>query len=365
MLRRLLILVLLFISSYCAAEEVDDLYSALVPITDQGSSAREQGVLDALQNVLIKLTGNSETFQSTRLAPFISDANGYVDALSFEDLPLSLSATETQPDSKNFGLRVKFSRSAIDLLIRQAQLPVLPSNRPTFLVWIVRDDPIVGRGFIREDLVLDRSANFMDADFLARFDRAMQSRGIPYILPTFDLEDQLALPVEHAWNLKADALVSASLRYQVDGWIALRFYRTSTGEVRGSWLYQAGGRRQLNDFRSEGDERFLATTVDNLLDRLTRSYSYIPRSDTNELLLEIYNVDSYNSYQSVLKQLKKLEVIDSVDLFSVRGNQIILSVGAEGGQELLSNALVRSGRFRDRNIDIAIENQQLTFDWIK
>jgi len=365
MLRRLLVLVLFFISPYCAAEEVNDLYSALVPITDQGSSAREQGVLDALQNVLIKLTGNSQTFQSARLAPFISDANGYVDALSFEDLPLSLSPKDNPLDSLSFGLRVKFSRSAIDLLIRQAQLPVLPSNRPTFLVWIVRDDPVVGRGFIGEDLVSENATNSVDAAFLARFDRAMQSRGIPYILPTFDLEDQLALPVEQAWNLVADDLVSASQRYQVDGWIALRFYRTSTGEVRGSWLYQAGGRRQLNDFRSEGDDMFLATTVDNIVDRLTRSFSYIPRADTNELLLEIYNIDSYSTYQSVLKQLKKLEVIDSVDLFSARGNQITMSVGAEGGLELLSNALVRSGRFSDRNVGIETENQQLTFDWIK
>jgi len=365
MLRRLLVLVLFFISPYCAAEEVNDLYSALVPITDQGSSAREQGVLDALQNVLIKLTGNSQTFQSARLAPFISDANGYVDALSFEDLPLSLSPKDNPLDSLSFGLRVKFSRSAIDLLIRQAQLPVLPSNRPTFLVWIVRDDPVVGRGFIGEDLVSENATNSVDAAFLERFDRAMQSRGIPYILPTFDLEDQLALPVEQAWNLVADDLVSASQRYQVDGWIALRFYRTSTGEVRGSWLYQAGGRRRLNDFRSEGDDMFLATTVDNIVDRLTRSFSYIPRADTNELLLEIYNIDSYSTYQSVLKQLKKLEVIDSVDLFSARGNQITMSVGAEGGLELLSNALVRSGRFSDRNVGIETENQQLTFDWIK
>ncbi len=365
MLRRLLVLVLFFISPYCAAEEVNDLYSALVPITDQGSSAREQGVLDALQNVLIKLTGNSQTFQSARLAPFISDANGYVDALSFEDLPLSLSPKDNPLDSLSFGLRVKFSRSAIDLLIRQAQLPVLPSNRPTFLVWIVRDDPVVGRGFIGEDLVSENATNSVDAAFLARFDRAMQSRGIPYILPTFDLEDQLALPVEQAWNLVADDLVSASQRYQVDGWIALRFYRTSTGEVRGSWLYQAGGRRRLNDFRSEGDDMFLATTVDNIVDRLTRSFSYIPRADTNELLLEIYNIDSYSTYQSVLKQLKKLEVIDSVDLFSARGNQITMSVGAEGGLELLSNALLRSGRFSDRNVGIETENQQLTFDWIK
>ena len=365
MLRRLLVLVLFFISPYCAAEEVNDLYSALVPITDQGSSAREQGVLDALQNVLIKLTGNSQTFQSARLAPFISDANGYVDALSFEDLPLSLSPKDNPLDSLSFGLRVKFSRSAIDLLIRQAQLPVLPSNRPTFLVWIVRDDPVVGRGFIGEDLVSENATNSVDAAFLARFDRAMQSRGIPYILPTFDLEDQLALPVEQAWNLVADDLVSASQRYQVDGWIALRFYRTSTGEVRGSWLYQAGGRRRLNDFRSEGDDMFLATTVDNIVDRLTRSFSYIPRADTNELLLEIYNIDSYSTYQSVLKQLKKLEVVDSVDLFSARGNKITMLVGAEGGPELLSNALVRSGRFGDRNVGIEMENQQLTFDWIR
>ncbi|HIK81126.1 MAG TPA: DUF2066 domain-containing protein, partial [Porticoccaceae bacterium] len=201
MLRRLLILVLFFVSPYCAAEEVNDLYSAMVPIADQGSSARERGVVEALQNVLIKLTGNSKTFQSTRLAPYLSDANGYVDALSFEDLPLSVSAKDSQSDSPSFGLRVKFSRSAIDLLIRQAQLPILPSNRPKFLVWIIRDDPTVGRGFIGEEVAVNSAIDSGDTDFLTRFDRAMRSRGIPYILPTFDLEDQLALSIEQAWNL--------------------------------------------------------------------------------------------------------------------------------------------------------------------
>lgn len=360
MLPRLL-LVLSLICHFSIAEEVDGLYVSLVPVADQSAISKDRGVEEALNNVLIKLTGNSEIINSVRLIPFLDSANDYIDALSFQDLPSNF---EESLDGRNTGLEVSFSRPAIDQLIRRAQLPVLPSNRPKLLVWIVKDDVTTGREFLSQDFLSSDFSNSIGQKVLTDFSSAMESRGIPYMLPTFDLEDQLALSIDQAWNLSADNIELASERYRADGWIALRFYRTSAGEIRGAWLYQAGGRLELGDFNTQDNEPFIAREVDSLLDSLTRSFSYIPQTNTNALLVEIGNIESFSNYKSVIEQFEKLELVESFDLFSISGNRIRFSVAAEGGAELLHKALVRSGQFRHTGGVAPIDAKYLVFDWV-
>ena len=294
-------------SLHSLAEEVAGLYSGLVPVADQTAKALELCVRQALAQVLIKLTGNSEIMLTPSMQSFFADPNAYVAAVGFCNIPSADKSTNQT------GLEVSFARQAIDQLIRQAQLPVLPSNRPKMLVWIVRDDVQMGRGFIGDYSIGDDADTEIPADaeaLLQAFDEAMKRRGMPYQLPNFDLQDQLSLSVNEAWSLRADLIDPASQRYQADGWIALRFYTTSTGEVRGAWLYQSAGSRQLNDFRAEAGEEFMASAVDSLIDSLTRAYTYVQQLNTNELLVQITGVDSFAKYLAVLAQFKKLEVVD-------------------------------------------------------
>ena len=234
MLRKVLVILLFMSSPFSNAEEVENLYVSLVPVADQSAESKERGISDALKNVLVKLTGNGDVLQLSRLATIFDNASAYIDALSFQDLPITNNLTSQDSAAQKVGLRVSFSRSAIDELIRNNQLPVLPSNRPKLLVWIVLDDVTTGREFLGQDASSLDADNNLGAEVLAELSNIMTERGIPYMLPTFDLEDQLALPIDSAWNLRADEIQSASQRYSADGWVALRFYRTSIGEVRGA-----------------------------------------------------------------------------------------------------------------------------------
>jgi len=360
-LKRILVLILACFSLHSLAEEVTGLYSGLVPVSDQTAKSRELGVRQALAQVLIKLTGNSEIMLTPSMQSFFTDPNAFVAAIGYRNLP------GVDKSSDQTGLEVSFARQAIDQLIRQAQLPVLPSNRPKMLVWIIRDDAQMGRGFIGDYGVGDSADSEVSADaeaVLQAFDQAMKRRGMPYQIPNFDLQDQLSLSVNEAWSLRADLIDPASRRYDTDGWIALRFYTTSTGEVRGAWLYQSAGRRQLNDFRAEAGEEFMASAVDSLVDNLTRAYTYMPQLNTNELLVQISGVDSFRKYQAVLAQFKKLEVVDSLDIFAVKGDQLTLAVDVEGGAELLHSALLRSGRLQDQGTADASLSGKLEYSWI-
>ena len=351
-------MILACFSLHSLAEEVAGLYSGLVPVADQTTESRELGVRDALAQVLIKLTGNSKIMLVPSIQPFLTDPNAFVAAVGFRNI----SDTDSKSKKSQPGLQVSFARQAIDQLIRQAQLPVLPSNRPTILAWIIRDDATAGRSFIGEYNSAEVSAG--GEAVLASFDRAMKARGMPYQLPNFDLQDQLSLSVNEAWSLRSDLIEPASQRYEADAWLALRFYTTSSGQVRGAWLYQSAGRRQLNDFRAEAGEEFMASAIDGLVDSLAKTYTYIPQLNTNVVLVQINGVESFKQYQAVLAQFKKLEVVDSLDIFAVQGDQLTLAVDVEGGAELLHSALVRSGRLESRvGSDTALTGR-LEYRWI-
>jgi hypothetical protein len=353
-LKRIFALILACFSLNSLAEEVSGLYSGLVPVIDQSAESQQLGVREALNQVLVKLTGNSRIMQSPNIQPFLTDQNAFVAGVGFRSLPQV--DTSFEPE---IGLEVSFSRQGIDQLIRQAQLPVLPSNRPKLLVWIVRDDAIEGRGFIDEYTASQASPSALEL-----FDQAMSARGMPYRLPAFDLEDQLSLSVNEAWSLRADLIEAASERYKTDGWIALRFYTTSSGGVRGAWLYKASGRRQLNDFRASYGEPFMAAAVDGLVDSLAESFTYVPQINTNELIVNIDGVTTFKDYQAVLAQFKKLELVDSLDVHGVEGEQLTLAVDVEGGAELLHSALVRSGKLQSQIEQEALYTGQLQFTWI-
>lgn len=361
MLRAIFLSLILSFVQLCFAEEVDNLYISLVPVADQTATSKRQGSIDAFKNVLIKLTGNSEIVTLAPIKALLENSTSFIDALSYEELPANLSLPELSSSSE-IGLRVSFSRSAIDEMIREIKLPVLPSNRPKLIIWIVKDDVESGREFLGESSV-KANENSIGARVLNDLKSIMMDRGIPFMLPTYDLEDQLALSIEAAWNLDAKKISVASRKYDADGWIAIRFYKSSAGEVRGAWLFKAGDVQETRDFNTKSNDSFLVSIMDSMIDNLVTPFSYIPQQESNMLFVEIRGISSIVDYQRVSKQLLKLELVNSIDLFSVRGDEIQLSVASEGDAGLLHRALIRSGQFRARNT-IEVKEKSLSFNWV-
>ena len=139
-MKRIFALILACFSLHSFAEEVSGLYTGLVPVVDQSAESRDLALTQALTQVLVKLTGNSKITQSTKLQPFLTNPNAFVSGIGFRTIP-------SVTDEGQTGMEVSFDRQALDQVIRQAQLPVLPSNRPKLLVWIIRDDAVFGRDF--------------------------------------------------------------------------------------------------------------------------------------------------------------------------------------------------------------------------
>ena len=347
---------ILFFALFCAsvmAEPVSGLYNGRVLVADQTEQSRSKGVNQALEQVLIKLTGNSKIMQLPGIQKAVSNTDNFIASVGYTKLPAG--SSEELADQPGFSLQVSFSTQAIDQLIRWAQLPILPAGRPKLLFWIVRDDAETGRQFITEQQF---------PDFIQSFQQIMQDRALPYQLPALDLEDQLSLSVNEAWSMREETIEVASQRYGADGWVLLRFFTTTSGQVRGSWTYKLGDQRGFDDVRGENPEVFVGQAVNELVDSISSKLTYVPQVDTSKLVVQINQVDSFADYQAVVAQLQGLKLVRSSHVSAVEADRLFVTVDIDGGVDLLISALQRGGRLINQTSEMARFSGNLEFDWM-
>jgi hypothetical protein len=358
-LKRWLIGTFMCFSLAASASQATDLYRVLVPVDDQTTESREIGIKIAFSEMLVKLSGNSQILQSPQLKPFLSDPKAYLDSVGFNQL------SNTEAD-KNIatGLDVKFDRPSVDKLLKQAQLPIIPAIRPTFLVWLMVDDIVDGRRVLDESSAEKIGAEDHFFDLLEAFNDSMQTRAIPYFLPSYDLEDQLSLSAKDAWAMNIEALNNASKRYEADGWFALRIFKASDGQIRGAWAYQEAGNRQMDDFYGDSMVDLIGDSVDQVLDALLQTHTYIPQLETDKLLVQIDGVLSYKNYQAALARLEQLELVEALQLYSVSEGELVVAIEINAGVELFHSDLIRTGLVKPY---LSSDNRsigRLTYRWV-
>ena len=359
MLKRWLPSILLCFSLFSSADQTTNLYRVLVPVGDQSAKSRDSGIDQAFSSMLIKLSGDSQIMQSPLLQPFLTDPKAFLDSVGFSQVD-----TASLDSQNTMALDVKFDRTFVDKLLKQAQVSIVSTPRPNFLVWLMVDDLDHGRRVIHESLAQQADPEEPLSEVLNAFDQAMQGRAASYFFPSYDLEDQLSVSANEAWALSIDKLNKASQRYAVDGWFAIRVFKASDGQVRGAWAYQEIGKRKMDDFQGESLVGLMANSVDAVLDTLLKSYTYIPQLETNRLLAQIEGVDNFSTYQSAETQLEKLEMIESLQLYSVNKDELVVAIETNVRADLLHAELLRSGFLEANKSSDNRSIGRLTYRWV-
>ena len=198
-----LLLVLLLIE-HAFAVQVDDLYSATVPVADFGDAERDRALRRGLGQVLIKKTGDSAIVDYPAVAPLLAGAASYVVEFGYTELPAG-------KDEKGApAVTARYARAEIDRFLRRNQLPIWPASRPRLLVWLVHETGDGDRTFADHET---------GADVYELLERHFERRAAPYRLPLLDLEDSLLLSPDQAWRFETEAITAAAGRYRSDAWL--------------------------------------------------------------------------------------------------------------------------------------------------
>lgn len=288
---------------------------------------RQQGFSAGLRDVLVKLSGRRDTLENPAITRALSSAQSYVETFAYNTLlPADPLAQPGQP--AQIELQVTFFQAGIQQLLNDAGIAIWPPNRPETLLWIAVQDELGERY---------RASGEPEAggDLIAAVRAAAVKRGVPVLFPLLDFSDLSSLSIEELWNFDINALRIASSRYRSESILALRVFRSLSGDVSAKAVYIFRDQVREFDVLESPLDPFIEGSIDLVATNLA-SYYAIRLSSANDgaaeqVLLTVDGVGNAGAYAGLMQYLNGLAVVSGVQVLSAKGASIELQLST-GGQ---------------------------------
>lgn len=328
----LLCLLLLAVAGGAAAANVDGLFSAEVPVAGRQTEQRNQAISAAYAVVLGKVSGYPQIAERPELAEELAQAARYVQQFRYRSDP-DRPATETGEPAQL--LQVQFDANAVTRVLRGHRLPIWGNTRPAILVWLGMD----------QNGQRDLASSEEEPEAWAALQRSADARGLPLLLPLFDLEDHEQLQPGDLWADAEPRIRAASARYAPDAILAV----TASGSGSGSgwrvhWvLYQDNER---SDWRTGGElGSALQAGVDRTADLLVARYAPlgVATGSGQTLRLWVEGIDDLDGFGRVQAHLEGMDMVQRVRLSIVQAEASLFELELAVSQAALEQALVLGG----------------------
>ena len=282
------------------AETVKNLYQVRQPVSGQTPEVRDQATQQALDTLVLRLTGDPKAAQSPGLAALRKDPQQIISQYGFDAGPPEV-------------LKVDFDPATTEQALRRAGLSLWGANRPSILGWWLNDST---EG---SSLVGDGQAS------AAPLRRAAQHRGLPLRLPLADLSEQIVATAPNLEGTDSTPLRGASERYNADALLAVHA-REEGGLWQAKWHLWLGDKKEAGSVQG-ADQAAVADAV-----MLAVSESLAPRfvvkpGASGEQLLEVQgmNLEHYAALGRLLEPF-------GARLQSVDGDRILYRVNGSAEQ---------------------------------
>jgi len=341
-------MLLLLLPATAGAVRVEDLYRAEVKVADKGAEARREGFREALERVLVKVSGSSAVLENESLQPVLERPSRHVQQYRYEELETEAEAeggsepTEAVGDGVNgapsngaeaeppprFRLRVVFARQGIDALLDEREIPVWDVHRPQVLVWLAFDD--------------GRRRTLIAADDQSDIDEALREvaerRGLPLLLPLLDMEDQRRVEYLDIQGGFLDRVRQASARYNAGLVLVGQLRPGSGGEWRGEWTLLEGDER--SGWISRADEAAAAVHagIGGLADRLAERFAG-REGEQRRVRVRVEEAGDLGAYARLGRYFERLPRVDAQRIVRVRSNELLFELDLRGRLSDLERAI--------------------------
>lgn len=332
----------------------DALYSASVPVINQGDEERRRALREGFLQVLVRVSGQSTVAGNTVIQQALTTIEKNLVEFSYSplgeaekaSLKASLEAEQKRLlRSKNQSrllpvqvpthrIQARFSPDAIHNLLDRAGLPFWPAQRPSVLVWTVVED---GQGLKPLSQWPQEQKYFREE---------AQRRGLALVWPMQDLTDQLALPAERLVSLDAAAVREASARYGEAAVLAGRLRQVSASEWQANWMFLAADGAVMFDASAEDLPSLLAAGVEASVQQLLQRYAIPAQSPVEPVLMQIDGIHQLQRYADLLRLLQNIESVRAVAVSDVNGQNMRLTIHTAGGIAVFKNLLALQSRLQ-------------------
>lgn len=303
------------------AVPVRGLYEASVPVADQNPAGRDAALREALERVLVKLTGSREL--PAEAQPILQRASVLVQGYGYD----------AAPSGKGLLLKAQFDPRAVEAALRAQGLPVWGDNRFSHIAWIaLRDDG-------QPRAVLDAAAAASRAPVLAE---TAEARGLPLSFPDMDATERRLASFSEVWSGDFQGVQGASRRYNTNLVLVARVGREGARWLaRWTLMNNAGASEEWITVDDTLDAA-LAAGIHELADRQARRFA-TQAGEARDLRIRVANVDSLRDYGRVLNYLRGLNPVRGAQVESVDGGSVTLRLRIEGDAESLAR-VIATGR---------------------
>ncbi len=354
--RSLFVLYFLSVTFFCntaLAVEIENLFSAEIEVAGQSSDERKKAVRQALEHVVVKLTGHLQSVNSAELAPFLMQAERYVEQFRYREKEILSGKTgnserqnalkmqpgltkeidiDVKPVTNNVTqlyLWVSFDSAAVKNILDKANIPYWGQTRPLVLVWLAIEEG-AERFLLEKELHTELSSLLQNrADF----------RGLPIAFPLMDLEDRAVIRISDVWGNFADTIGEASERYSVDAILVGRLNPVHNA-WQGRWtVYHHSRTRDWQSTQLKLAD-LLKAGIDETTDVIAQDYVQVMSDEDSERLqLVIDGLTNFSEYSQILNYLTGLDLVQNLQVKEVSSTQVLLELQTRGSRKLFEQAI--------------------------
>ena len=322
-----LLVLLLGVAQKLEAVTLENLYQAEVLTDSQSDAQRRIDASEGLSQVLKRVSGRSDILQNPTIVAALKTPEQYYSEFSYARIDAAkdelAAESEVVPDPQSTApprlvMRIRFASSLIAKVLRAADLPVWGSNRPSVLSWMAIDDES-GRQVLGE---ANRSV------FSKTLNQAAQARGVPLLLPLWDLEDNRGVSSSEIWGRFLGRIEAASQRYSPDKILVFRAESEFSGQWRGDWSLGEGGQWRSGTVYGESQAQLATALVMVLASVLSEQYAVT--STRSEVRLTVEGITEIQDYAEVSRYLEGLTQVMSVQPVRILTDMVEFKLRSEG-----------------------------------
>ncbi len=332
------------------ALQVNGLYEQRVAIANESDTERDRAFREALEAVLLKITGERRWLEHPVLQQAVRNAQSYVEGISYASETVEVIADElprpADPETDQAGqvdpelaasslpalreqryIDVNFAASLLDELLASANIPVWDSNRPSVLAWMVLQNAEGERSMLTAD---------SNPRIIAIIQDFATERGLPIIFPVLDFEDRRALSEEALWTQDEAVISVASSRYGADSVLSGRLLFTASGELVGLWQFIFQGQVEVFDGYDEELAGYLNAPLDRITNQLASYFAIVPETSSQQVVrLRVEGIKDLSAYSALVSYVSSLGLVQSVSMAALDGERLELQLGLLGDPQQL------------------------------
>jgi len=320
----------------------NQLYVGEAVIEQQDAARDRQPLLDALNQVLVRITGRVGSDLVDMLGVDAAQARNLALGRQFRRVEVPLADGSNRQQRR---LRVDFDPAGVNRLLDQAGLQRWGSERPELLFWIVTE----GR----------RGAEYLDDDRQLQYaiDELAFLFGIDLTRPILDAIDQVEVTPADVRGGFTGVAVDAIRRYGADGMIMLDL-RPNRDFWTGRWVWRIGDVE--TGFQRSGATRreVLELGLGRIAESLAVRFSVRPTADTAQRLI-VSGIETPVHYQEVRRFLQNLTGVESVRV--VAANEASMTFSVRSNTDGLRQRIELTGPLEFQRHDLAAGNLYYRF----